>query len=71
MTIYELENYIKLNHHLPKIPSAKEVREKGMNVGEFQNLVLQKTEEQALYIIDLQKQIDLLKKEIEELKKKN
>jgi len=31
MTIYELENYIKLNHHLPKIPSAKEVREKGMN----------------------------------------
>ena len=53
------------------MPSAKEVREKGMNLGEFQNLVLQKTEEQALYIIDLQKQIDLLKKEIEELKKKN
>jgi len=71
MTIYELENYIKQNHHLPKMPSAKEVREKGMNLGEFQNLVLQKTEEQALYIIDLQKQIDLLKKEIEELKKKN
>lgn len=69
MTIYELENYIKQNHHLPKIPSAKEVRENGMNVGEFQNLVLQKTEEQTLYIISLQKQIDDLKKVIEELKK--
>ncbi|MBI5541989.1 MAG: hypothetical protein HY951_18175 [Bacteroidia bacterium] len=69
MTIYELENYIKQNHHLPKIPSAKEVKENGMNVGEFQNLVLQKTEEQALYIISLQKQIDELKKVIEELKK--
>ncbi len=69
MTIYELENYIKQNHHLPKIPSAKEVSENGMNVGEFQNLVLQKTEEQALYIISLQKQIDDLKKVIEELKK--
>ncbi|MBI5538534.1 MAG: hypothetical protein HY951_00610 [Bacteroidia bacterium] len=69
MTIYELENYIKQNHHLPKIPSAKEVKENGMNVGEFQNLVLQKTEEQALYIISLQKQIDDLKKVIEELKK--
>jgi len=71
MTIYELENYIKQEHRLPKMPSAKEVREKGMNVGEFQNLVLQKTEEQALYIISLQKQIDELKKVIEELKKKN
>jgi len=69
MTIYELENYIKQNHHLPNIPSAKEVNENGMNVGEFQNLVLQKTEEQALYIISLQKQIDDLKKIIEELKK--
>jgi len=50
------------------MPSAKEVKEKGMDVGEFQNLLLQKTEEQALYIINLQKQIDELKKEINQLK---
>ncbi|OFX29049.1 MAG: hypothetical protein A2X08_11485, partial [Bacteroidetes bacterium GWA2_32_17] len=66
MTIYELENYIKQEHHFPKMPSAKEVKEKGMNVGEFQNLLLQQTEEQALYIISMQKQIDYLKKEIKE-----
>ena len=66
MTIYELENYIKQEHHFPKMPSAKEVKENGMNVGEFQNLLLQQTEEQALYIISMQKQIDYLKKEIKE-----
>ena len=50
------------------MPSAKEVKEKGMDVGEFQNLLLQITEEQALYIISMQKQIDELKKEINQLK---
>ena len=69
MTIYELEKYVKQNHHLPKVPSAAEVRENGMNVGEFQNIVLQKTEEQALYIISLQKQIDELKSIIQNIKK--
>lgn len=61
ISISELENFINQNHHLPGIPSAAEVNEKGINVGDFQNLLLQKIEEQTLYIINLQKQIDELK----------
>lgn len=64
LTIDELDNFIKKNHHLPGIPSANEVKEKGMDVGEFQNLLLQKIEEQTLYIIELQKQVIELKKTV-------
>jgi len=63
-SISELEKFINKNHHLPGIPSAAEVEEKGINVGDFQNLLLQKIEEQALYIINLQKQIDELKEQM-------
>ena len=51
------------NRHLPDIPSAKEVEEEGVDVGEMNKLLLQKVEELTLYIIDLQKQIDELKSE--------
>ena len=59
----EVERYIEANRHLPDIPSAKEVEEEGVDVGEMNKLLLQKVEELTLYIIDLQKQIDELKSE--------
>ena len=61
MPLGEVERYIDANRHLPDIPSAKEVEEEGVNVGEMNKLLLQKVEELTLYIIDLQKQIDELK----------
>ncbi|RBL88510.1 hypothetical protein [Chitinophaga flava] len=57
-----LENYIKENQHLPEIPSAAEVQENGIDVGEMNRKLLQKVEELTLYIIDLQKQVNELKK---------
>ena len=57
----ELEQFIKENHHLPEIPSAKEVAENGLDLGEMQGKLLLKIEELTLYILDLQKQIDELK----------
>lgn len=57
----ELESYIKHNRHLPDIPSAKEVDENGVDLGEMNAKLLQKVEELTLYVIDLQKQIDELK----------
>ena len=57
----EVERYIEANRHLPDIPSAQEVEEEGVDVGEMNKLLLQKVEELTLYIIDLQKQIDELK----------
>ena len=63
MSIGELNAYIVQNHHLPKIPSAKEIEEKGeVNLEEMNALLLEKVEELTRYIIDLQKQIDELKK---------
>ena len=61
MPLGEVERYIEANRHLPDIPSAQEVEENGVDVGEMNKLLLQKVEELTLYIIDLQKQIDELK----------
>jgi hypothetical protein len=47
----ELERYIKTHHHLPEIPSAKEVSQTGINVGGFCMLLLKKLEEMSLYMI--------------------
>lgn len=66
-SISQLEKYIEKNKHLPGIPSADEISQNDLNVGEFQNLLLQKVEEQALYIISLQKQIDELKVFVEKI----
>jgi hypothetical protein len=59
----ELEQFIKENQHLPEIPSAKEVTENGLDIGDMQGRLLLKIEELTLYILDLQKQIDELKKQ--------
>ncbi len=67
-SIYEMEQYIKTHKHLPGIPNETEVKEKGIDVGEMNKLLLQKVEEQMLYIIELQKQMDALKQEIRKAK---
>lgn len=61
MSLYELEEYIGLNHHLPEVPSAEEVSEQGIDLGEMNAILLQKVEELTLHVIELQKQIDELK----------
>lgn len=61
-SLYSLENYILENKRLPEIPSAKDVEENGISVGETQALLLSKIEELTLYIIAQQKEIDQLKK---------
>jgi len=54
----ELKTYIDQNHHLPGIPSAKEMQKDGLNVGENQIKLLQKVEELTLYLIDKDKQLN-------------
>jgi hypothetical protein len=55
-----LEKYIGLNKHLPEVPSAKEVGEKGIDLGDTQALLLKKIEELTLYIIEMKKEIAAL-----------
>jgi hypothetical protein len=60
--------HIKEHRHLPDIPSAEEVAERGIQLGEMQSKLLQKIEELTLYAIEQNKAIEELKKEIEALK---
>jgi hypothetical protein len=69
-SLEEIEAFIQANKHLPGIPSASEVEDKGLNAGEMQAKLLEKVEELTLYTIDLKKQnVELLKK-VEALKNK-
>lgn len=56
----ELETYIKTHGHLPNIPTEKEVKKNGVNVGEIQAKLLEKIEEMTLYMIKMQKRINEL-----------
>ncbi|RYZ98680.1 MAG: hypothetical protein EOP47_18745 [Sphingobacteriaceae bacterium] len=56
-----VEKFIETNKHLPGIPSAKEIQQNGLNVGELQTKMMEKIEELTLYIIQLKKELDALK----------
>ncbi len=62
--LYELEKFIQSNNHLPNIPAAAEIEKNGLETGEMQRLMMEKIEELTLYIIDLKKELDSLKKQI-------
>ena len=66
----EVEKYVKEKKHLPEIASAKEMEKEGVNVGEFQIKLLQKIEELTLYLIEQKKEIQNLKSENKEIKKR-
>ncbi|SNB23784.1 conserved exported hypothetical protein [Flavobacterium psychrophilum] len=57
----EVEGYIKENGHLPNVPSAKEVTEKGLELGEMSKIQQEKIEELTLYLIQQNKEIEELK----------
>lgn len=60
LPLSKVEEFIKTNGHLPEIPSAAEMCENGIKVGEMNGKLLQKIEELTLYIIDQQKRIEAL-----------
>lgn len=48
MSLAEVEEFIKINNHLPEIPSSDDIIQNGFNIGEMQNKLLQKIEELML-----------------------
>lgn len=66
--LHETESFIKANRHLPGIPSAREVEENGISLGEMNAKLLKKIEELTLYLIEKNKDIEELKKQVEYLK---
>lgn len=57
----EVEAYINENGHLPNVPSATEVEEEGISVGEMTKIQQEKIEELTLYIIEMKKEVEALK----------
>jgi len=66
--IKEVEKFINENHHLKGFESAQTYEKNGVNVSEVIKLQQEKIEELTLYLIEQQKQLEQLKKEINSLK---
>ena len=65
-SLSEVETFVQENKHLPDIPSEKQMQEEGLNVNEMQIKLLQKIEELTLYVIEQDKQIKELKKQLKD-----
>lgn len=63
----EVEKYIQENNRLQNFPSAQEIEEKGLPLGEITKIQQEKIEELTLYLIQQNKEIENLKKRFEEL----
>ncbi|WP_146052748.1 hypothetical protein [Aquimarina sp. I32.4] len=70
-TLEEVENHIIEKGHLPDIPSAEEVTQNGIQLGEMNAKLLQKIEELTIYMIEQNKKTAKLQKEVTLLKQKN
>jgi hypothetical protein len=62
MSLKNVEDFVKMNKHLPNVPSADEMALKGMDVAQTSKMFMEKIEELTLYIIELNKEIETLKK---------
>jgi hypothetical protein len=71
LSLYDLDTYINTHKRLPGMPSADEVAETGIEMGETVRLLTEKMEEFTLYLIELKQENDALKAEIETLKAGN
>ncbi|PRY48086.1 hypothetical protein B0I27_11620 [Arcticibacter pallidicorallinus] len=69
LSLKDLEVYINDNRHLPEIPSAKQVEDKGLSLGEMNGLLLKKIEELTLYLIEQEKRSEKQESRIRELER--
>lgn len=63
-SLEEVEAFIEDNNHLPDMPSAADVDAEGLPLADFNNLLLQKVEELTLHVIEQNKQIKALQKQM-------
>jgi hypothetical protein len=70
MPLKQLAAYVEKEKHLPDIPSARTIREEGINIAEMQMQLLRKVEELTLYILEQQQVIEGLKEETQQLRER-
>lgn len=69
MSLAEVEQFVKQHGHLPDVPSANEVEENGIGLGEMNALLLQKIEEMTLHLIEMEKRIQELESDKQNMSK--
>lgn len=69
-SLQELEAYVRIHKHLPDVPSAKEVAEKGLDLGDTQAILLKKIEELTLLLIEQNKKLESQESRLKLLEKK-
>ncbi|SHK79022.1 hypothetical protein SAMN05444266_101151 [Chitinophaga jiangningensis] len=68
-SLQEVEKYIGEHQHLPGVPSAAEVEREKVDLGAMNEILLRKIEELTLYLIEERKEREVLKAEVEKLRK--
>lgn len=59
-SLSEVKSFIGANNHLPDVPSAQEANLNGIELGEFNCILLKKIEELTLYILEQEERIKQL-----------
>ncbi|GEP97429.1 hypothetical protein CCY01nite_36890 [Chitinophaga cymbidii] len=70
-SLEEVNQYIRKNKHLPDMPAASEVEREGIDLGEINRRLVQKVEEQMLYIIQMNEDMQQLKERIKSLENRS
>ncbi|PWL29728.1 hypothetical protein [uncultured Roseivirga sp.] len=67
----EVENFIQKNRHLPEVPSTKEVKANGLDLGDIEATLLKKVEELTLYTIQQEKRLETSDARYQKLENEN
>jgi len=69
-SLAQTELFIQENGHLPEVPSAKQIKEEGLSVGEMNKLMMKKIEELTLHLIEKEKAMNEMEKRLKQLENK-
>ena len=68
MPLNELDCYIQEHQHLPNVPSINTVIDEGIELGDMNRVLLEKIEELTLYIIEQNKELQSVTRDLEQIK---
>jgi hypothetical protein len=70
MPLEKVAQYIATEHHLPNVPSEAEVKAQGIDIAEMNAILLRKIEENTLYLLQMKKENEELRAEINQINSK-
>lgn len=71
MDLPQLESYIQQNGHLPNVPAAAQIETEGLELGAMNKVLMEKVEELTLYLIEQNKRLEELQRQVKELEAQN